>query len=161
MKIAIGCDGMGTALKDVLVAHLNEAGIETIDVGSYAGQPKRRYYAVASDVAKLIQRGEAEKGILLCGTGMGVSIVANKFRGIYAACIESEFSALKAKQINNANVLCMGPIMITEWRAKLAVDRWLQARHTDEAATQEVAEFLIHSLDVIRDIEAENFKELT
>ena len=160
MTIAVGCDGMGTWLKDILVEHLHQKGIETIDVGSYAGQPKRRYYAVAQDVAECIQQGRAERGLLLCGTGMGVSIVANKFRGIYAACIESEFSALKAKQINNANVLCMGPIMISEWRAKLAVDNWLTAHHTDEAATPEVAEFLIHSMDVIRDIEERNFKPL-
>lgn len=158
MIIAVGCDSCGIYLKDILIDHLHEKDIKTIDVGSYAGKPKRRYYEVASDVAQLIQSRQANKGLLLCGTGMGVSIVANKFRGIYAACIESEFSALKAKQINNANVLCMGPIMISEWRAKLAVDNWLVARHTDEAANKEVADFLIHSLDVIADIESMNFK---
>lgn len=149
---------MGTWLKDILIKHLHDQNIETIDVGSYAGQPKRRYYEVAADVARLIQSGKAEKGILLCGTGMGVAIVANKFKGIYAAVVESEFAALKAKQINNANVLAFGPIMISEWRAKLAVDYWLQANHTDEAATEEVAEFLKYSMGVIRQIEDENFK---
>lgn len=158
MTIAIGCDSMGTWLKDILIKHLEQKGIETIDVGSYVGQPKRRYYEVATDVAHLIQEGKAEKGILLCGTGMGVGIVANKFKGIYAAVVESEFSALKAKQINNANVLAFGPIMITEWRAKLAVDNWLNANHTDEAANEEVAEFLKYSMGVIRQIEDENFK---
>lgn len=158
MTIAIGCDSMGTWLKDVLVTHLQKRGIDTIDVGSYDGQPKRRYYEVAADVARLIQDGKAEKGILLCGTGMGVAIVANKFKGVYAAVVESEFAALKAKQINNANVLAFGPIMLTEWRAKLAVDNWLNAKHTDEAATEEVAEFLKYSLGVIRQIENENFK---
>ena len=158
MAIAIGADSMGIWLKDSLIRHLENKGIQMLDVGGYDGKPKRRYYEVASDVARLIQRGEAEKGILLCGTGMGVAIVANKFKGIYAAVIESEFAALKAKQINNANVLAFGPMMISEWRAKLAVDLWLAARHTDEAANDEVAEFLKYSIGVIRQIEDENFK---
>ena len=64
MTIAVGCDGMGTWLKDILVEHLHQKGIETIDVGSYAGQPKRRYYAVAQDVAECIQAGK-EKGVEL------------------------------------------------------------------------------------------------
>lgn len=157
MVIAIGTDGWGTWLKDSIKEHLKTQGIDVIDVGSFPGV-KRRYYEVARDVAIKIQSGEAEKGILFCGTGMGVAIVANKFKGIYAAVIESEFSALKAKQINNANVLTMGPMMISEWRAKLAVDNWLKANHTDEAANQEVADFLIKSLEVIKEIEMENFK---
>jgi len=157
MKIAIGTDGWGTWLKDSLKEHLLSKGIDVIDVGSFPDM-KRRYYEVARDVAVKIQQGEADKGILLCGTGMGVAIVANKFKGIYAAVVETEFGALKAKQINNANVLTMGPMMISEWRAKRAVDNWLSANHTDEAASKEVADFLKHSLDVIKEIEDENFK---
>ncbi|MCI8525618.1 MAG: RpiB/LacA/LacB family sugar-phosphate isomerase [Oscillospiraceae bacterium] len=158
MTIAIGCDSWGIWLKDRIVAHLKERGFDVADVGGYEGQPKRRYYEAAADVAHLIQTGRAEKGILLCGTGMGVAIVANKFKGIYAAVVESEFAALKAKQINNANVLAFGPMMISEWRAKLAVDAWLDARHTDAAATPEVAEFLKYSMQMIRGIEEENFR---
>ncbi len=157
MTIAIGTDGWGTWLKDSIKEHLTAQGIEVLDVGSFPDN-RRRYYEVAQDVAVLIQQGRAEKGILLCGTGMGVAIVANKFKGIYAAVVESEFAALKAKQINNANVLTMGPMMISEWRAKLAVDNWLKAAHTDEAANKEVADFLVRSLGIIQEIEDKNFK---
>ena len=131
MAIAIGADSMGIWLKDSLIRHLENKGIQMLDVGGYDGKPKRRYYEVASDVARLIQRGEAEKGILLCGTGMGVAIVANKFKGIYAAVIESEFAALKAKQINNANVLCMGgwivgPELAVEMTKTFLATDWCQ-----------------------------------
>jgi ribose 5-phosphate isomerase B len=84
MKIIIGADFAGFGLKEEVRAHLEEKGIDLIDIGMYNLKDDIPYYEVAATAAKKIQAGEAEKGILFCGTGMGVSIVANKFKGIYA-----------------------------------------------------------------------------
>lgn len=107
MKIAMGSDHAGFALKEEIRLHLEKQGIEIIDVGCYS--PERFDYAVSAKNAcdKVIDK-TCEKAILCCGTGIGISMAANKVKGIRAACCSDYFSAKYTRSHNDANVLCMG-----------------------------------------------------
>lgn len=104
--IAIGCDHAGFQLKNEIIAHLRERNIDVTDCGC-DGSPCD-YPVVAKAVCSLVQDGSCEKGILICGTGIGMSVAANKFRGIRAALCTEHFSARYTRLHNNSNVLCMG-----------------------------------------------------
>ncbi len=105
--IAIGCDHGGYKLKEEIVAHLESKGVEFKDFGIYE-EKSVDYPDIASVVCKSILNGECENGILVCGTGIGISIAANKHKGIRAAVCSDEFSAKFTRLHNDANVLCMG-----------------------------------------------------
>ena len=106
-KIIIGCDHGGFELKKEVIAHLEKRGIEVTDVGTYSTD-SCNYPDYARAVCKRIQSGEFERGILVCGTGIGISIAANKHNGIRAACCSDTFSARMTRMHNDANVLCFG-----------------------------------------------------
>lgn len=106
-KIIIGCDHGGFELKQEVIAHLNKRGIEVTDVGTYSTE-SCNYPDYACALCARIQSGEFERGILICGTGIGISIAANKHDGIRAACCSDTFSARMTRMHNNANVLCFG-----------------------------------------------------
>ncbi len=106
-KIVIGCDHGGLELKNEIIVHLNKRGIEVTDVGTYTSD-SCNYPDYARALCKKIQSGEFERGILVCGTGIGMSMAANKHRGIRAACCSDTFSARMTRMHNNANVLCLG-----------------------------------------------------
>ena len=106
-KIVIGCDHGGFELKNEITAHLEKRGIEVTDVGTYS-TASCNYPDYARAVCTKIQSGEFERGILVCGTGIGISIAANKHNGIRAACCSDTFSARMTRMHNDANVLCMG-----------------------------------------------------
>ena len=108
MKIAIGSDKSGFAAKEAVKAYLVEAGVEFDDLGTTDLGDVHPYYQVASEVAPLVQNGTYEKAVLICGTGAGMSVVSNKYKGVYAVACEGVYSAKMARAINNANVLCMG-----------------------------------------------------
>lgn len=108
MKIAIGSDKSGFSVKEAIAAYLKESGIEFDDLGTTDIENAHPYYEVASKVAPLIQDGTYEKAVLICGTGAGMSVVSNKFKGVHAVACEGVYSAKMARAINNANVLCMG-----------------------------------------------------
>lgn len=108
MKLAIGSDKSGFTVKEALKAYLLSAGIEFDDLGTTDLEHVVPYYAVASKVAPLVQDGTYEKAVLICGTGAGMSVVSNKFKGVYAVACEGIYSAKMARAINNANILCMG-----------------------------------------------------
>ena len=107
-KIVMGSDGSGFELKEAVKSHLIEEGYEVTDLGTQSADQPRPYFEVAHEVAPLISKGEFERGILLCGTGMGMNIVANKYPHVYAAVCENTYAAMKCRAINNANVLTMG-----------------------------------------------------
>ena len=118
-NIFIGSDKSGFLLKEAVKAYLIENGYTVSDIGTLNEDQPLPYYQVAEIGSKKIQNKEFERGILICGTGMGMSIVANKHEGVYASACESVYAAEKARAINNANVLCMGgwviaPIMGVE-----------------------------------------------
>ena len=108
MKLAIGSDKSGFAVKEAIKAYLTEANIEFDDLGTTDLNEVHPYYRVAGDVAPLVQNGTYEKAVLICGTGAGMCVVSNKFKGVHAVACEGVYSAKMARAINNANVLCMG-----------------------------------------------------
>ena len=107
-KIIIASDGSGFGLKEAVKKHLVEKGYEVADVGTQEQDKPMMFDAAADLLAPRISSGEFEMGILVCGTGMGMSIVANKYKGVAAAVCENLYAAEKARAINNANVLTMG-----------------------------------------------------
>ena len=125
-KIALGCDHAGFEMKDAVIAHLNERGWDIIDVGTNSAE-SCDYPLFAHEVCKNIQEGNAELGILICGTGIGMSLVANKHRGIRAAACSDTFSARLTRVHNNANVLCFGTRVVGIGLALDLVDNFLDA----------------------------------
>ena len=123
-RIAFGCDHVGFILKNDIVTHLRQRGIEVLDKGTWS--PERTDYPrYASAVAQAILTGEAEGGILICGTGVGISITANKYPGIRAVVCSEPYSAQLSRQHNNTNVLAFGARVIGLELAKMIVDAWL------------------------------------
>ncbi|MCR5664277.1 MAG: RpiB/LacA/LacB family sugar-phosphate isomerase [Oscillospiraceae bacterium] len=108
MKLAIGSDKSGFAVKEAVKAWLAEEGYAFDDLGTTDLAEVHPYYRVASEVAPRVQSGEYDFAVLICGTGAGMSVVANKFRGVHAVACEGVYSARMARAINNAKVLCMG-----------------------------------------------------
>ncbi len=106
-KIVIGCDHAGLDLKNSVIDHLKSRGFEVLDVGAYT-HDSCNYTDIARAVCSKIQKEEFELGILVCGTGIGMSMAANKHNGIRAACCSDTFSARMTRMHNNANVLCFG-----------------------------------------------------
>ena len=107
MKIAVGSDHGGFDHKNAIADHLKQRGFEVVDYGIYENKSVD-YPDIASKLCKGILEGEADLGILVCGTGIGMSIAANKFKGIRAAACSEHFSAKYTRLHNNSNVLCLG-----------------------------------------------------
>jgi len=124
--IAIGSDHGGYELKEAIKKHLEERGIEYKDFGTFS-EESVDYPDYAREVAEAVASGQFAKGILLCGTGVGISIAANKVPGIRAAHVSDAFSARYSKEHNNANVLCLGGRVVGPGLAALLVDEWLDA----------------------------------
>lgn len=157
MKVVISSEFAGFPLKSAVLRHLEEMGHEVLDVGQKSPEEKVLYPQAASALAKVIQTGTCEKGILICGTGAGVSIVANKFKGIYAVACESIFTAQAIPIINNANVLVMGNNVVGPKNACVMVDKFL-ANTFAMGETPERKIFLSGMLSDVKKIEDENFK---
>jgi ribose 5-phosphate isomerase B len=111
--IALGCDHGGINLKTAIINYLKEKNIEYKDFGCYS-EESVDYPIYAYKVATAVANGEYELGILCCGTGIGISIAANKVKGIRAAVVSNEFGAEMTRRHNNANILCMGGRVTTE-----------------------------------------------
>ena len=126
-KLVIGCDHAGVELKNIVLAHLTAKGYtDVIDVGTYTTD-SCHYPVIAKDLCSKITGGEAELGILICGTGIGMSMAANKCRGIRAACCSDTFSAKLTREHNDANVLCFGARVVGMGLALELVDAFLGA----------------------------------
>jgi len=107
-ELFIGSDKSGFVLKETIKQYLHEQGYTVADIGTLEEANPLPFYEVARRGGTLIQNHSYDRGILICGTGMGMSIVANKHEGVYAAACESVYAAEKCRAINDANVLCMG-----------------------------------------------------
>lgn len=136
LRIVVGADPFAVDLKNELIAHLRARDCHVVDVGMKGGEALP-YYRVAVECARAIQDGDADRGVLMCGTGQGMAIVANKHRGIVASVVESSFAARMAKAINNANVLALGAMLTAPFLAKEIVDTWLATEHTQGLAEHE------------------------
>jgi ribose 5-phosphate isomerase B len=123
--IAIGCDHAAYSFKTEILQYLKDKGYEVKDFGS-DGMAKSDYPEYARRVCRSIQAGECDRGLLFCGTGIGMSITANKFRGIRAAACMEALGAELSRRHNDANVLCLGARMIGPELAKRTVDVWLE-----------------------------------
>ena len=133
LTIAIGSDHRGYEYKNIIQQQvtLPDKKINWIDVG-YFNDTRSDYPPIACAVAKKVQEGSADYGILLCGTGVGVSIVANRCTKIYAALVWNEETARRAKEEDNANIVCLPADYITESQAVEMVQAWLQAEFLDD-----------------------------
>lgn len=126
MIIAIGADHGGFELKEHIVKYLKEKHLEVKDYGTYS-EDSVDYPDCAAPVCRAVTDKTADCGILICGTGIGISIAANKHKGIRAALCGDVYSAKMTKQHNNANVLCMGGRVIGRELAFMIIDTWLNA----------------------------------
>lgn len=124
--IAIGCDHGGFELKQVLIQHLQDKGYEVKDYGAHTPEAVD-YPIIAEAVCNGITSGECELGILVCGTGIGMSMAANKIKGIRAAAVSETFSARLTRMHNNANVLCLGGRVVGPGLACDIADEFLDA----------------------------------
>ena len=124
MKIVLGCDHAGVEIKDAVIAHIKSKGHEVVEVGTYTTD-SCHYPIYASAACKKILDGECELGILICGTGIGMSIAANKHKGIRAAACSEAFSAELTRQHNDANVLCLGARVIDYDKIQSLTDLFL------------------------------------
>ena len=122
--LALGCDHGGFSLMKVVKEHLDKQGIEYKDFGTYSTEACD-YPVYAKKVAQAIVDGECDRGILICGTGIGISITANKFKGIRAALCSDCFSAEATRQHNDSNILAMGERVVGPGLACKIVDTWL------------------------------------
>lgn len=129
-KVLVAADPYAVGLKNTVVAHLEAKGYQVTDVGSDAGKDIP-YFDGAVAVCKAMQAGTASRAILFCGTGMGMSIVANRFKGVTAAVVESVYAARMCRAINNANVLCLGQMLWGPDMARAAVDVFLETQFTE------------------------------
>lgn len=144
MKLAIGCDEAALELKQAIKAHLASRGgepIEVVDFGIDSPEPVD-YPDIAAAVAEAIVRGDVERGILLCGTGLGMAIAANKVPGVRAATCHDVYSAERAQKSNNAQVLTLGARVIGPELAKMVVTAWLEAKFAGGGSTRKVEKIM-------------------
>ena len=141
MKLAIGCDEAAFRLKTAIMEHLREKQVDYQDFGAYEGEAVL-YPDVAVKVAEAVTAGKFERGILLCGTGIGMSITANKVPGIRAAVCHDTYSAERARKSNNAQILCMGERVIGVELAKMIVDSWLDSEFSGGGSAPKVARIM-------------------
>ena len=126
MKIAIGCDEMGYDLKQIIIKTLKDNGYEFEDFGSFEGE-KVLYPNIAEKVALEVKAKHFDRGILVCGTGIGMAITANKIHGIRAAQVPDIYSAERAAKSNNANIITMGGLTIGTSVAEMMVLAYLKS----------------------------------
>lgn len=126
MSVALGCDQNALKLKELLKDHLTGLGQEVEDYGVYTDDPVD-YPDVALKVAEAIAQGRHSRGILVCGTGIGMAIAANKVPGVYAATCHDPYSAERARKSNNAQIMTMGAQIVGPELAKTLVSIWLRA----------------------------------
>lgn len=135
MKIAIGCDHGALALKNKLISHLEKAGYEVKDFGTYSSD-SCDYPDYAGAAARAVASGECQKGIVLCTTGIGVSIAANKVRGVRCALLTDTWSAKMTRLHNDTNMMALGAGVVGENLALEIADTWLNTEFSGEARHQ-------------------------
>ncbi len=157
MKIALGSDKSGFVLKEAVKKHLLDQGHEVFDLGTQDMEHGVPFFEVAPKAAQKIQTGACERGILCCGTGMGMAIVANKYQGVYAAVAESVYAAKKCRAINNANILTMGGWVIGDIMGIEMVDAFLNTDFT-EGLEEWRQDFLKNAYSKVGELEKEIYK---
>ena len=138
MKLAIGCDEAAFELKETIKGVLKSKNIEVEDFGTFTEDEKVLYPDVAIKVAESIQRGDNERGILLCGTGIGMAITANKVEGIRAAVCHDPYSVERSRKSNDAQIMCMGARVIAPQLAEYLTELWLGCEFAGGGSSEKV-----------------------
>lgn len=133
MKIAFGCDHGGFAIKAIIINELRAAGHEVLDCGAFTYDPVDDYPDFATAVGRAIQEGRAERGIVVCGSGVGAAIAGNKLRGIRSCVCHDTYSARQGVAHDDMNVLCLGARVIGDELAKELVRTFVNAKFSGEA----------------------------
>ena len=147
MRVGFGNDHVAVELKNILMGHLKEKGYECIDFGTKSPAEKVNYPEPGRLVAEALMRGEIDRGVLICGTGIGISLAANKVPGIRTAVCSEPYSAKLTVEHNNANILAMGARVVGPELAKMIVDEFFGAEFEGGRHAMGV--------DMISEIEAE------
>ena len=150
MKIALACDHGGYDLKMTIIAHLEKRGIEVMDLGTNNATDSVNYPEYGEAAALKVANGEADCGILVCGTGIGISLAANKVPGIRCAVVSDVFSAKMSKAHNNVNMLSLGERVLGRGLALEIVDAWINTEFEGDRHLRRV--------DMIIDIEKKHNK---
>jgi ribose 5-phosphate isomerase B len=136
MKIAIACDHGGFPVKDTIIQVVKGLGHETVDLGAYKNDPADDYPDFARYVGQAIQHQQADRGILICGSGVGACVAANKIKGVRACVCHDTYSAAQGVEHDDMNVLCLGGRIVGEEVAKSLVKAFVTARFSGEARHQ-------------------------
>lgn len=150
MRIVIGCDDNGCQLKETVAQLLAAKNHEVQDL------PPGPYYEVALEAAKRVSAQQADRAVLVCGSGMGMAIIANKVRGVYAAVCETPEAARGSRSINNSNVLTLGQKVTSEDVARQIVEAWLDTSFT-QGFDSDLQQWLQNSLKDIDELERRQF----
>ncbi|MDO9086682.1 MAG: RpiB/LacA/LacB family sugar-phosphate isomerase [Anaerolineaceae bacterium] len=157
ISIAIASDLSGFPLKQAIVDHLMQRGdIELLDFGIDSVDQPKPYFEQAPKVSEAVQTQRVEKGILICGTGQGMAIVANKHKGVYACVVDDIFSGERAKIVNNANVITMGGWITAPFLGTQIVDAWLGMEFTQKMEFKR--DFLENAFRQVKVLEEKKFK---
>lgn len=127
MKIAIGSDHVGHELKGIISKHLEDSGYSVVDYGTYSAE-STDYPIYGEAVGRAVAGGECELGVLICGTGIGISLAANRVRGIRAAVCSEPYSAKLTRMHNDANIIAIGARVVGQDLAIMIVDEFLNAK---------------------------------
>ncbi|MBK1840866.1 RpiB/LacA/LacB family sugar-phosphate isomerase [Azospirillum sp. YIM B02556] len=157
VKVALASDSSGFRLKEAVKAYLQATGYEVVDVGQTSEDGPVSYVDAASSLAGAVQSGPCRRGIVICGTGAGVSLVANKFKGIYCVPCESLYTAQRSSLINNANVLAMGERIVGHEMACEMAGAWLRNGWCD-GFDGERRERNMRGFQALQEIEGRNLK---
>jgi ribose 5-phosphate isomerase B len=149
MKIVIDADDAAFGLKKVIVNHLKSKGIEVEDLDYNGTKTDAAYPEVAYNLAKKVQDDQLDRAILICGTGLGMAMMANKVEGVFAGVCHDVYSAERLRASNNAQVLTMGARVVGEELAKTIVDAWLKAEYHGGRSAPKV--------NTMRNLEKESF----
>ena len=137
-KIVVASDHFGLPLKNVVRDYLREKGYEVDDLGVYTDDPVD-YPDVGAGLAELVSQGQYDRGVLVCGTGAGMAIVANKVPGVRAVCVQDPYTAERARASNDAQVITMGSQIIGPAVAKKLIDIWLESEFQGGRSAPKVA----------------------
>lgn len=149
MKICIDCDDAAVNLKKVLFDHVKSKGIDITDLDYSASHENAMYPEIGYNLAKEIQAGNFDRGISICGTGLGMAMIANKVEGVYAGVCHDVFSAERLRKSNDAQVITMGERVIGPELAKTIIDAWLVSEFTGGGSAPKVQQ--------MRDLEKQSF----
>jgi len=136
MKIAIACDHGGFPLKNTIIEVVTKLGHEVVDLGDYQNDPKDDYPDFARYVGQAIQHKQADRGILICGSGVGACVAANKIKGVRACVCHDVYSAGQGVEHDDMNVLCLGGRIIGEETVKMLVKAYVSAKFSGEERHQ-------------------------